>query len=181
MSHPMPLPHHGLKSVCWILVADGKTARVFDRLPDTHVLARNDGLQEVRTWAFRPVEDLQLRAEPASTYDSGKTAVSTVFERSGPLRHHSEPHVDLRRKLKRDLAERMAEALNRAALKRRFQRLVIVAPPVWLGHLRPLLSRDVRDMVDLEVAKDMARLSMTTLTERLRALLPERAEPETVD
>ena len=122
MAQPLPLPHHGVTSKYWILVADGASARIFHRQIEDEVLGRPEGPVGVETWAFLPVAGLQFHAEPLAAYDLGHDAPATIFQSNGDIRHLSEPHVNVRRKLKSDLARRMALALNAAKRSHRFDR-----------------------------------------------------------
>ena len=73
--------------------------------------------------------------------------------------------------LVRDIAER----LNRAKADKRFDGLVIVAPPAWLGQLRPHISHAVHDTLIAGVAKDYTKLPLPELAERLQEFFPARA------
>lgn len=177
MTRPQPLPHAGSKSTHWVLVADGSRARVFLREPVNEIRERKDGPNETETWAFLPVTGLQFRSVSLAAYDTGKNALSSVFGGNPKIRHESEPHANLRRKVKQDLALRMAAALNQAKRAHRFDELTIVAPPMWLGWLRPHLNAEVREVINEEITRDLMHLTPPRLAARLRELLPARALP----
>lgn len=53
----------------------------------------------------------------------------------------------------------LADLINRAARARRFQRLILVAPPHMLGSLRKSLIPQARALVSAELAKNWLRLT----------------------
>lgn len=176
MTQPNPLPYH--HSVVWVLVADSRQAKVYLRVPSGDFVARATPQPEgALTWGLQPVDTLAFEAEPIEAYDTGSGISATIFESSGNVRHLTEPHMDIRRKIKQDLAERVASQLNRAKTDNRFDYLVIIAPPVWLGMLRPHLDKSVREVVLIELAKEFANLPLPALTERLRDIFPARELP----
>ncbi|MCR6660735.1 MAG: host attachment protein [Asticcacaulis sp.] len=158
-----------------MIVADGSEAQGYLRIPASDIIrGATHQPEETLTWALQPLDDFRLEAERIEVYDTGTDARATVFESSGNLRHMSEPHVDIHRKLKADLAVRVADRLNRARAQDRFDGLVVVAPSAWLGLLRPHLDRSVQDSVVIELTKDYVGLPLHELTERLCDIFPSR-------
>ena len=84
------------------------------------------------------------------------------------------PDFDLKRERDNSLPLDVADRLNQAHAEGRFDGVIIVAPPAWLGHMRQHLTRQLKDAVILEVAKDLANLPQTKLLERLADLMPSR-------
>jgi len=68
----------------------------------------------------------------------------------------------------------IADRLNHAFAEGRFDGVVIVAPPAWLGHMRPHLTRDARDAVISEIEKDLTKLPRARLLQRINDILPSR-------
>ncbi len=68
----------------------------------------------------------------------------------------------------------VADRLNHAFAEGRFYGVIIVAPPAWLGQMRPHLTRDVRDAVRLELDEDLTKLPRARLLQRINDLLPSR-------
>jgi hypothetical protein len=72
----------------------------------------------------------------------------------------------------------VAETLNVAKGRKTFDHLFIAAPPQYLGDLRPLLSRDTRDAVQMEIHKDLTHLPIPKLLDALSDQWPSlEAEP----
>jgi protein required for attachment to host cells len=67
-------------------------------------------------------------------------------------------------------AKRLAETLDAARTRGRFEYLGIVAPPEFLGHLRKSLSDELAKHVVLDVDKDLTRFDPPGIRKRL----PER-------
>ena len=68
----------------------------------------------------------------------------------------------------------MADRLNRAHGEGRFDGVIIIAPPGWLGEIRPHLKAAVRDAVMSEVGKDLTKLPRGKLLQKVGDLLLSR-------
>ena len=68
----------------------------------------------------------------------------------------------------------MADRLNRRHAEGKFDGIVIVAPPAWLGEIRSHLSPAVRDAVMSELPKDLTKLPRARLLQQVIELLPSR-------
>jgi len=144
----------------WIAVLDGAQARFF---------------------ALRKGDDGQIFEEAApalnadlSREDRGKPG-RAFASAGGGLRHAVEPRSNARKLEKHNFAREVAEALDAALAERRYDRLVLVAPPRSLGELRELLSARVRACTSQEVPKDLTKLAPAALWEKLSAHLLQAA------
>ncbi len=68
----------------------------------------------------------------------------------------------------------IADRLNRAHGVGRFDGVIVIAPPPWLGDFRPHLTREARDAVIGELAKDLTKLPRARLLQKIADLLPAR-------
>lgn len=144
----------------WIVVADGARGRIFARRPDKD--------------AF----------EPALPFDLVETRLRTrelVSDRGG---HATERHrgghslskgVDAHEQSQNELAHRIAQTLRQGRTENRFDRLVLVAPPAFLGRLRGVLDDATAKLIVAARAKEISALSPHELQERLSSLLAEEA------
>lgn len=73
---------------------------------------------------------------------------------------------------KAGLALELAKVLDKAREERRFERLVLIAPPEMLGDLRNSLPDQVRRHVVHEINKDLSELSEDDLRQWLDANSP---------
>jgi protein required for attachment to host cells len=123
----------------WILVADGKNARVLTQE------AYNAPLTLAEEWS-----------EPAVTHsrDLKTSPPGRGFGSTSASRHAIEPKTDPLVHEKRQFARRIAEQMNSAARDKRYRRLVLVAPPKTLGDLRNALDTAASRLVGAEVPHD---------------------------
>lgn len=141
--------------VIWVLVADGSRARLF------HAEGARGGLTEIDTWLH---PESRLREQDLVTDAPGQDrgrggSAHGVNERHSAHDHELETFA-------REIAGRLQEALNEGS----FGRLVLSAPPRFLGLLREALPAGVRQRVRHEIGKDLT--SIKDLRE-LRKRLPE--------
>lgn len=66
-------------------------------------------------------------------------------------------------------AKQLALALNDGALKLQFADLVLVADPVTLGRMRPLLHKEVQARTLVEIAKTLTNAPVEDIEQALRA------------
>ena len=141
----------------WILIADGARARVLE----------NDGpgkgLHEVAGGVFH--------GDHAATHDIMSDREGRSHSSVGPGRSAIEAHSDPHRELKKKFAHQLADALADGLQRKAYDRLVIVAAPSALGDLRAALSDQVRAKVTGEVAKDLTKTPDGEVAEHLRDVL----------
>lgn len=137
------------KIVTWILVADGARARVLANEGPGKGLADafNQDFIGANTLTRESVSD-----KPGRTQESATTARSAL-----------EPRTDWHRFEKHLFAKRMAEILEDAAMRKAFDRLILVAPPQALGDLRAELGRHAKDRITGELDKDLTHVAIHDL------------------
>ena len=81
------------------------------------------------------------------------------------------PRVDWHNYEKHLFAKSMAKRLDQAALKKKFDRLILVAPPHTLGELRAALDKQTREKVSAELNKDLTNMSVQDLSAPLSEIL----------
>lgn len=140
------------KQPTWILVADRARARIFEA-------GAGDALTEVACFS-----EPDARAGP-STLTTHR--LPTVNESVGSARHSIEPHTSLRDKITARFAHLLCEALEVGHNEGRFEQLVLVAPPRFLGALHASLGKALRARVVREIRHDLTALPARDLGERL--------------
>ncbi|MCT9000039.1 host attachment family protein [Chelativorans intermedius] len=124
----------------WLLVADGEKA----------LFLRNEGnpfqprLQVVRAIHEENPPNRQQSTDAPGRYFDGANVHKSGFE-----------ETDWHRIGKERFAEEIADRLYRLAHRGRFEKIVLVAPPLVLGALRKALHKEVSDRVAGEVAKTL--------------------------
>src|SRR5690606_41980091 len=96
----------------------------------------------------------------------GRTS-SSISARRSASEPRSAPHTFE----KAGFARPIAEKLNEAFQKHAFRRLILIAPPAMLGHLRKMLPEAVTDTRVGEVAKELAHHDADEIFQRARPYL----------
>jgi protein required for attachment to host cells len=142
----------------WVVIADGAHARVLQFTPEKPRL--------------EAVPDVSFTIDLPATHDLVSDRQGRVFESHGHANHAAAARTDPHRELKRGLAHKLADTLQTSLNDQRYDKLVLVAPPVTLGDLREALAKTVRARVTAELAHDFVKLPTSELQERLADVLP---------
>lgn len=140
------------KRITWFCVADAGTARIKQQT------AMRGPLVSVATLNHAPYEHGRYE-EAGKGQESMGTARHGFQDAEGPIR-----------KEKREFAAVVAEYLDAAAQRGAYHRLVLAAPPKFLGDLRAALSAKAKALVAGEIAKDLTKESDADLAERVADL-----------
>jgi protein required for attachment to host cells len=133
----------------WIIAADESRARVLQvagreqRLIEIEDMINPEGRQQDR--------ELQTDAEPRFSGRPGGGPASDR-ETQGAVEHSA-----------RVFAREVGRYLDKARNEHRFDELVLVAPPKFLGTLRKELGKEVEKMVADELPKDLSWFSARDL------------------
>lgn len=136
----------------WVLVADHSRARLF-MLSDGHL----DELRDFVNVKARVPGHEREHAPPARVHD-----------RFGESRHALQSRTLPRDKLAARFADVLESELERGRTQHDFKRLVLIAPPRFLGTLNAALGAELNELVALRVAKNLTRRK----SEIIRAELP---------
>lgn len=142
--------------ITWILVADGARARLFE------TASPDDALTEVACFAN------PAGRSPGRGFTTGRAP--TVNESVGAARHAIEPHTTLREKTTDRFARTISVELERGRNAHRYARLVLVAPPRFLGALHGAFPKPLRDSVVAEIKRNVTALHAADI----RAHIPRR-------
>lgn len=138
----------------WVVVADGTRARLFNR-------HKNRKLEEFDTLLspeHRLHEGDLVTDRDGRAFDSGGAGRHAVGNKNTTKDH--EMTIFAKR-----LASRLEEGRNAGEI----ERLVLVAPPKFLGQLRAQMSPSASDLVALTIDKELTTLS----ADKLQSHLPE--------
>ena len=140
-----------------IVVADSARARIF-------TLSEAGGkLQEIADLSHPEsrLHDTELSSDlPGRTFDS-----------HGQGRHAMEQATDPKEREAHAFAVEIARYVERSQRDGSFDSLVLVAPPKFLGRLRPELSKAAREALIGELDKNLVEADGKTLERHLSALL----------
>lgn len=140
----------------WVLVADGRRARIFTAATPRGRLTEIEALTQ---------PDSALAGKDIWSDAPGRT-----FDRSGSGRHSMETGAGHRKQAKTAFARQIAKRLGTAHRAGEFDKLVLVSEPAFLGHLRHQFNHELRQAVSQEVDKDLTLLP----PEKIRAQLPDK-------
>ncbi len=132
----------------WILVADAAHGRIF---------STQDG---------RTIDEVANLAHPAARQhdrDLASDRPGRSFDSAGQGRHAMEPEHHPHDQEAEEFALELANALEAGRNQHRYKRLVLVAPPEFLGRLRKHLHKDTARMVLAEIDKDLVHLDEAAL------------------
>jgi len=138
----------------WIVLADEGRARILSRKGDDEDLRELEVLEDPAAHAH----DADFRHDAF-----GRRAPGGAAQPSSAMSSAGEEKLDHEAEL---FARRLALRLTEAHRQQRFAHLRIAAAPRFLGRLRKALSREVSDVVDEEIDRDLLQLDARTLTQR---------------
>ncbi len=145
-------------SKTWIVAADRVRARLFEYDP--------------RQRRVSEIEDFLNPEGRAPSGSRGENRPPRTFDSTGPSRHAIEPHTEPATKAAARFAHVLASALEDGRVQHRFDALVLVASPRFLGHLRQSMPPSLRECVTREVHRDMTRATLETIHEMVTEPFP---------
>jgi len=119
-----------------------------------------------------PLTEVDELADPAGRLPGRELetdGAGRAFDSAGRGRHAMENPTNIKTQQARKFAAKVSERLDHARNQGDFGKLLIVAPPGFLGLLRSELSRETAKLVMVEIDKDLAGFDL----EDIRAHLPE--------
>ena len=136
----------------WILVANASRARLFstDELAETWNLNEEFHHEESR------VPSRELKNQPDNPNGG------TLHKPSSESGSHGRQQLEHER-FARQLADRLEQGLNDQA----YERLVVAAPPEFLGRLRRVLSPRVHQHLMMDLRADYSNVPVRELPERI--------------
>jgi len=142
-------------SIHWILVGDAAGAKVYESDAKLEELVLVDTIT---------VTNGHVR------HDDGTNKSNEQLPGVGhdTEQAESDPHKESAERS----ARAVARSMNDAELHHRFEHLVLVAPPRFLGDLRAALSTNVTRKVTTSINHDWTQLSVRDLSEQLRKKVP---------
>ncbi len=146
------------KFPCWIVVADGSRARIFERR------AVNGPLTEIESFE-NPIA--RLKPSDLLTDSAGQQKRSGTSVARGAIEASSLPDEVEEDRFANRLASQLGDAANRGS----YSDLVIMAAPRFLGTLRSGLPPAARNRVVVEMAKNFTTAPAAEIQKHLDAAL----------
>ena len=105
------------------------------------------------------------------TREQGSDRPGRVHDSTGEARHSIEARVDRHRAEKTRFAHQLAEQLKEDLARGAYERLILVAPPQFLGDLRKALDEHVGATVSAEIDKDLAGVPLQEVEQEIANVL----------
>ena len=140
----------------WVLVADGGRARLLN-------LEKDRSLTEVEGFIC-PEE--RLREQDLTSDRSGRS-----FDSKGGGRHGMEPATSQQEQVAIEFAKELAERLEALRNSGAMDRLVLIAAPAFLGHLRAKISDETQSLIALSIDKDLTQHKLPEIADHIPAAL----------
>ena len=145
------------RQTTWILIADASIAHIVDSTGRGSDLAM--------------VDDIQLDGTTLPGRELAADRPGRSFDRAGEGRHGMEPRTDPREVEQERFAREVVGALEEADRRQRFDRLILVAPPTFMGLLRGIMPSRLANKVGGELTKDLTKIAIHDLPDHLESLL----------
>jgi len=137
----------------WVLVADAGRARILERAAPGS--AWQESAAEERRNALPPSRDM------------GSDRPGRVYESMGGARHAVEPRHDPHDAAEAEFARQLAEKLEADAAQGRYARLMLIAPPRFLGELKQQLGDAARHCLRGTLDKDLVHATLAEIVTHL--------------
>lgn len=141
---------------------------------DTWILVADEG--RARLFAGKTVDgeltELAGFAHPEAHHPeaAARDRLPRVQQSASSARHAIEPRITAEQKQAMEFAHLLADILNDGRVEHSYQRLVLIAPPRFLGTMRAALHPEVSKLVSATSNKDITKASLEAIREELRAL-----------
>lgn len=137
----------------WILVAESSRAKLY----------ASDG-------TLAPLSELEDLVHPAGRMHEGDLVSDRAGNDGGSVgqgRHVMDDKITAREHEKIEFARQLAERLDVGCNSGSFERLVLIAPPAFLGLLRDKLSKKVMERVYKQIDKNLVQKPAEVVREHI--------------
>ena len=141
----------------WVVVADGRTALIFE----------NDGPEH----GLSKVPGGELHAERPDARGLFSDRAGRAFDTAGQGRHAMEPPTSAEEQVRMRFVRTLVDWLDKPTRAGAADRLVLVAPPKMLGDLRAELSDQLSRKVVAELDKDLTKAPPDDIAHALGELI----------
>jgi protein required for attachment to host cells len=156
-------PPNAAGTGCWVVVADGARARIFE------VHRHAPGL--------RPVLPYDLTASRLRDHERWSDRAGQTHQSAGYGAHSMAAQTDPTDHEHELLAREVAQVLAHGRNEHRVDAIVLVAAPTFLGRLRRAIDAQTRALVVAEDDRDLSRLPEHELEGRIPAQVWVDGEP----
>ena len=150
----------------WILVANASNARLFANRGCNKGLELLEELEhpDSRKKGVDLMSDDRGRQQQSAAPNKGRPGATTA-------RPALEPSTDPKEVEALQFAQELCERMDQGRTHKEYDRLVLIAPPHFLGLLRETLDHNTTSLVMDSLNKDYTKLAEKDLTETLGSIL----------
>jgi protein required for attachment to host cells len=141
----------------WILVADNTRARIFTTDTPSSTLDEIEGF----THTEGRLHDREMTTDLPGRIKSADGSGHAFEQATDPKKHEAD-----------NFAHRIAQHLEAAHNANKFEQLLIIAEPTFLGLLRRHLPEHIKKLVCFELDKNIATQSVADIRKHLPDYLP---------
>lgn len=141
----------------WILVADSTRARIFTAETPSSLLEEIEDLAHMES----RLHDRDITSDLPGKIKSEFGAGHAFEQPTDPKKHETD-----------NFAHRIAQDLEKAHNAKKFEQLLIVAEPSFLGLLRNCLPEQIKKQICFELDKNITMLSAADIRKHLPEFLP---------
>jgi protein required for attachment to host cells len=165
-------------SVTWIVVADSSRTRILtphekDPRPldeNVHFVGRA-GYAGPEKYPAEHLDEVESLVHPVGQMKRGELESDRPgrVKAPGVAESYEAKHKDFNHQVAEDFVREIVEYLTHARQEHRFEKLILVAPPLFLGVMRKHLPKALKQLVTCEIDKDYTKLT----SDEIRSHLPE--------
>ncbi len=132
--------HHKI----WLAVLDGAQAQFYD--------------VSLAPLKIKPHPDGHFDGNKQKSHEMGSDSPSRSFESASTARHAAAPHVDPHEHAEELFVTGIAHRLSQAGSEKRYDRLIIVAPPRAMAVFRKKIGKDAKALIEREITQDWVKI-----------------------
>lgn len=154
----------GNKKNVWVLMSDGVHAQLY-AVKNMIPLC----IEALHAGHFRGSGEAAPHTDPVTS--------DVKFESGGGPRHHARRHPGPHEIDKEIFVEHLGDFINSASEQKRFDELIVVAPPRALGDLRRGLDANVHRKIKIEIHGEWTKLPHVDLEQHLANHMAQATTP----
>jgi protein required for attachment to host cells len=122
------------------------------------------------------VHEIQNPEGRLKDHELGTDRPGRSFSSAGPQRHGFSPPVDPSEQVAKEFSREIADFLDSARIQNRYDHLVLIAGPKFLGRLRQDMSDATSKCIINTIAKNLSGLSEQEVLHYLREVVLEESD-----
>jgi protein required for attachment to host cells len=138
----------------WVIVAENSRARIF--------------AMDAINLPLRELDDLTNPEGRLQERELVSDRPGRTFDSQGAGRHSKAPSVEKSRQVSIEFARILSRSIEEGRVQGQFERLILIAPPRFLGALRQQLDKSTHRLITKEIQKNIVREDEAAIRDELR-------------